>query len=152
MSHDAQHESYATTEILKPRAQWIERRRAEVERTGDRNLSQMHYARLGRITEEMEFVARREELDAEMVAGLPGRHDEQRSCGAARPVDRVVVTLRRDSPHIWAQRPTCPCVFLSALLKYSCSMRTRACTGAIRTPASSPPPIATIRAVWVLPG
>jgi phosphomethylpyrimidine synthase len=67
MSHDAQHESYATTEILKPRAQWIERRRAEVERTGDRNLSQMHYARLGRITEEMEFVARREELDAELI-------------------------------------------------------------------------------------
>src|ERR1700729_3450725 len=67
MSHNAEQESYATTEILKPRAQWIQDRRAEVERTGDRNLSQMHYARLGRITEEMEFVARREELDAELI-------------------------------------------------------------------------------------
>jgi phosphomethylpyrimidine synthase len=66
MSHN-ELESYATTEILKPRAQWIERRRAEVERTGDRNVSQMHYARQGRITEEMEFVARREELDAELI-------------------------------------------------------------------------------------
>ena len=64
MSHNAEQESYATTEILKPRAQWIQNRRAEVERTGDRNVSQMHYARLGRITEEMEFVAQRQ-------SGLP---------------------------------------------------------------------------------
>src|ERR1700760_2086873 len=67
MSHNAEQESYATTEILKPRAQWIQNRRAEVERTGDRNVSQMHYARLGRITEEMEFVAAREKLDAELI-------------------------------------------------------------------------------------
>ncbi|HEY1965374.1 MAG TPA: phosphomethylpyrimidine synthase ThiC, partial [Acidobacteriaceae bacterium] len=67
MSHNAEQESYATTEILKPRAQWIQQRRAEVERTGDRNVSQMHYARLGRITEEMEFVAAREKLDAELI-------------------------------------------------------------------------------------
>jgi phosphomethylpyrimidine synthase len=67
MSHNAEHESYATTEILKPRAQWIEKRRTEVERSGDRNVSQMHFARLGRITEEMQFVARREELDAELI-------------------------------------------------------------------------------------
>jgi phosphomethylpyrimidine synthase len=67
MSHHAANDSYATTEILKPRAEWIRKRRAEVERTGDRNLSQMHYARQGRITEEMEFVARRENLDAELI-------------------------------------------------------------------------------------
>src|SRR6185437_10569894 len=67
MSHNAEQESYAATEILKPRAQWIEKRRAEVERTGDRNVSQMHYARLGRITEEMQFVAKREEVDAELI-------------------------------------------------------------------------------------
>jgi phosphomethylpyrimidine synthase len=66
MSH-TEHESYATTEILKPRVQWIEKRRADVERTGDRNVSQMHYARQGRITEEMQFVARREDLDAELI-------------------------------------------------------------------------------------
>src|SRR5690242_19297237 len=58
MSRHAEQESYATTEILKLRAQWIEKRRAEVERIGDRNLSQMHFARQGRITEEMDFVAR----------------------------------------------------------------------------------------------
>ena len=67
MSHNAANESYATTEILKPRGQWIEKRRAEVESSGDRNVSQMHYARLGRITEEMEFVARRENLAAELI-------------------------------------------------------------------------------------
>src|ERR1700722_19450589 len=67
MSHNAEQESYATTEILKPRAQWIQQRRAEVERTGDRNVSQMHYARLGRITEEMEFVAAREKVEAELI-------------------------------------------------------------------------------------
>src|SRR6201985_2978312 len=71
----AEHESYATTEILKPRAPWIEKRRAEVERTGDRNVSQMHYARLGRVTEEMQFVARREVRGAEWSPAevAPGR-------------------------------------------------------------------------------
>ena len=67
MSHNAANDSYATTEILKPRAEWIGKRRGEVERSGDRNVSQMHYARLGRITEEMEFVARRENLDAGLI-------------------------------------------------------------------------------------
>jgi phosphomethylpyrimidine synthase len=60
-------DAYATAEILKPRAEWIKQRRAEAERTGDRNMSQMHFARLGKITEEMEFVARREKLSAELI-------------------------------------------------------------------------------------
>ncbi len=34
---------------------------------GDRNVSQMHYARQGIITEEMEFVAKREKLEPELV-------------------------------------------------------------------------------------
>jgi phosphomethylpyrimidine synthase len=54
-------------EILKPRAEWIAKRRAEAERTGDRNFSQMHFARQGRITEEMEYVAKRENLSAELI-------------------------------------------------------------------------------------
>jgi phosphomethylpyrimidine synthase len=58
---------YATAEILRPRAEWIAKRRAESQASGDRNLSQMHFARLGRITEEMEFVARREKLSAELI-------------------------------------------------------------------------------------
>jgi phosphomethylpyrimidine synthase len=53
--------------IQKPRAEWIGKRREEAARTGDTNFSQMHYARQGKITEEMTFVAERERLTAEMV-------------------------------------------------------------------------------------
>ena len=56
-----------TAEILRPRAEWIVNRKAEVARTGDTNVSQMHFARLGRITEEMAFVAEREKIDAALV-------------------------------------------------------------------------------------
>ncbi|MCA8954586.1 MAG: phosphomethylpyrimidine synthase ThiC, partial [Planctomycetes bacterium] len=45
------------------RAAWIARRVAR----GDRNFSQMHCARRGEITEEMRFVALRENVDAEFV-------------------------------------------------------------------------------------
>ena len=34
-----------THEILKPRAEWIVKRKAEAARTGDTNMSQMHFAR-----------------------------------------------------------------------------------------------------------
>ena len=43
------------------RAPWIARR------SGDTNVTQMHYARQGLVTPEMEHVARRERLDAELV-------------------------------------------------------------------------------------
>ena len=49
--------------IPKPRREWVARREAR----GDRNYSQMHYARLGEITEEMAFVAAREGVEAEFV-------------------------------------------------------------------------------------
>ncbi|HXY49569.1 MAG TPA: phosphomethylpyrimidine synthase ThiC [Terriglobales bacterium] len=42
-----------------PRQEWLNRRRAE---NRDGNFSQMHYARQGMITEEMEYVAQREKL------------------------------------------------------------------------------------------
>ncbi len=45
---------------------WIEKRLA-AGTDGNRNVSQMHYARQGLITEEMEYVACREKLDAELV-------------------------------------------------------------------------------------
>jgi phosphomethylpyrimidine synthase len=45
------------------RAPWIARRQAR----GDRNFSQMHYARAGEITEEMRFVALRENVAPEFV-------------------------------------------------------------------------------------
>ena len=45
-------------------------------RAGDKIRTQIHYARQGRITEEMEYVARRERMDAETVrAKWPGTHD-----------------------------------------------------------------------------
>src|SRR5438105_2131544 len=50
-----------------PRAEWIGQRKAEAAQTGDPNLSQMHLARRGVISEEMEFVARREQLAPELV-------------------------------------------------------------------------------------
>src|ERR1700731_1488246 len=43
------------------RTEWVTRR------TGDRIRTQMHYARLGTITEEMEYVARRERLEPELI-------------------------------------------------------------------------------------
>ena len=57
----------ATVEILKPRAEWLAKRKAEALRAGDGNFSQMHFARKGMITEEMEYVARRESISAELV-------------------------------------------------------------------------------------
>jgi phosphomethylpyrimidine synthase len=45
---------------------WIEKRAAAMN-GGERNFSQMHYARLGIVTEEMEYVARREKLEPELV-------------------------------------------------------------------------------------
>src|SRR6185312_9885739 len=49
------------------RAEWIVKRKAGAERTGDRNMSQMHFARKGLITEEMAYVAQREKISAELV-------------------------------------------------------------------------------------
>jgi len=49
------------------RAEWIVKRKAEAERTGDGNMSQMHFARKGLITEEMAFVAQKEKISAELV-------------------------------------------------------------------------------------
>ncbi len=43
------------------RAEWVAKRR------GDTNVSQMHYARVGIVTEEMAHVAKRERLDAELI-------------------------------------------------------------------------------------
>src|SRR5262249_29598492 len=51
----------------KLRADWIARRRAAAEEIGDRNFSQMHFARKGLITEEMMYVADREKLAPENV-------------------------------------------------------------------------------------
>ena len=53
--------------VPAPRAEWIVKRRAEAARTGDWNMSQMHFARLGKITEEMAFIAHIEKLSPELI-------------------------------------------------------------------------------------
>src|SRR5712664_1340707 len=50
--------------IPQPRAEWLARRKKE-NTTG--NFSQMHYARQGIITEEMQFIAHKEKLTPELV-------------------------------------------------------------------------------------
>src|ERR1700692_4756122 len=46
---------------------WIEKRLAAAGANGARNVTQMHLARQGVITEEMEYVARREKIEPELV-------------------------------------------------------------------------------------
>ena len=53
--------------VPAPRAQWIVKRRAEAARSGDSNMSQMHFARKGMVTEEMAYVAQVEKVAPEFV-------------------------------------------------------------------------------------
>ncbi len=53
--------------IPKLRAEWTARRKQEAARTGDSNVTQMHFARKGVLTEEMLYVAEREQLAPELV-------------------------------------------------------------------------------------
>jgi len=52
----------ALNEILKPRAEWLAQRKAENAKNNDGNFSQMHYARQGVITGEMQYIAHREKI------------------------------------------------------------------------------------------
>ena len=52
---------------VNPREEWIVRRREQAARTGDNNVSQMHFARKGLITEEMLYVAEREKVKPELI-------------------------------------------------------------------------------------
>ncbi|HEX8814438.1 MAG TPA: phosphomethylpyrimidine synthase ThiC [Terriglobales bacterium] len=52
------------SDVPKPRAEWIAQRKAG---NRDGNFSQMHYARQRVVTEEMEYVARREKLTPELI-------------------------------------------------------------------------------------
>jgi phosphomethylpyrimidine synthase len=67
MSSATTENAVLANEVPQPRAEWIARRRAAAAQSGDSNLSQMHFARQGVITEEMEYVARRESLAPEVV-------------------------------------------------------------------------------------
>src|ERR1035441_6868111 len=50
--------------VLKPRAAWLAKRKAE---NTDGNFYQMHYARQGVITDEMQYIAHREKIAPELV-------------------------------------------------------------------------------------
>src|SRR5262249_59680805 len=52
------------------RDNWIEQREAaQASSNGSRNMSQMHLARLGVVSEEIAYVAKREKLDPDYVRG-----------------------------------------------------------------------------------
>jgi phosphomethylpyrimidine synthase len=53
--------------IPKLRADWVARRKEVAAKTGDTNMSQMHFARKGIVTEEMMYVADREKITPELV-------------------------------------------------------------------------------------
>jgi phosphomethylpyrimidine synthase len=68
MTTEGTNENVATIEgVAKPREEWLRKRREEAARSSDNNFSQMHFARRDVVTEEMEYVAQREKLPAEMV-------------------------------------------------------------------------------------
>src|SRR5437764_13233846 len=62
-----------SSSVPKPRAAWLAQRRNAAVQSGDSNFSQMHYARRGLITQEMEYVAWREKLTPEQVRDEVGR-------------------------------------------------------------------------------
>src|SRR5579884_2755121 len=51
----------------KPRAEWIAKRRERAAQSSDSNMSQMHFARQGLVTEEMLYVAEREQVSPEVI-------------------------------------------------------------------------------------
>src|SRR5207245_9080886 len=54
--------------LMALRDSWMEKREASIAgANGTRNVSQMHFARQGVITEEMQYVAKREKLEPELV-------------------------------------------------------------------------------------
>src|SRR5665213_3907145 len=53
--------------VPMPRTDWIVKRKEVAAKTGDWNMSQMHFARQGLVTEEMAFVAHKEKISPELV-------------------------------------------------------------------------------------
>ena len=73
------------------RDKWIEKREAEqAGANGNRNMSQMHLARAGVITEEMRFVAGREKIEPELVRSEIAR-------------GRADHSGQRESPQSWSR-------------------------------------------------
>src|SRR6202161_2511791 len=54
-------------QVAAPRAEWVVKRKEEAARSGDTNMSQMHFARKGLITEEMAYVAQVEKVEPSFI-------------------------------------------------------------------------------------
>src|SRR5437899_12774096 len=76
--------------VMALRDGWIEKREAEAAKAnGNRNMSQMNFARQGVITEEMQYVAKREKLEPELIRSevargrciIPANRSEERRVG-----------------------------------------------------------------------
>ena len=100
---------------------WIEKRLEETAAAnGTRNVSQMHFARKGVITEEMAYVARRERLDRRSVRrrlplGFLSPRVVEAIVEGRQPRDLSVMALIRriDLPLLWsAQEQTLGLVYL----------------------------------------
>jgi len=96
--------------VPKPRAAWIDRRKAE---HTNGNLSQMHYARKGIITEEMEYVARREKLSPELVR-------DEVACG------RMIIPANINHPELEPM-----CIGVASLCKINANIGNSAVTSNI---------------------
>src|SRR6266852_727766 len=96
--------------VPKPRAEWIDRRRAE---HTNGNLSQMHYARKGVITEEMEYVARREKLSPVQVR-------DELACG------RMIIPANINHPELEPM-----CIGVASLCKINSNIGNSAVTSEI---------------------
>ncbi len=58
----------ASYDVPQPRAEWLRQRKAALAgANGSANFSQMHFARKGVITEEMQYIAAKEKITAELI-------------------------------------------------------------------------------------
>jgi len=74
--------------FMAMRDSWIEKREAAAAgHNGSRNMSQMHLARQGVVTEEMQYVAKREKLEPELVSerNRPRSRDYSRQYSPPQP-------------------------------------------------------------------
>src|SRR5712672_408798 len=75
---------------MAARADWIDKREAQAaSANGNRNMSQMHFARQGIITEEMEYIAKREHLEPELI-----RSEVARGAASFPPTSITVIWSR----------------------------------------------------------
>src|SRR5882672_7042945 len=88
------------------RADWIDKREAQAaSANGNRNMSQMHFARQGIITEEMEYIAKREHLEPELIRSTNEKHKQHPQMAIAI-CRRCILRGRASSPKRWSTSPS----------------------------------------------